>query len=279
MRFNSKVMNIYFDTNVFHHLFKRYHIEEKDRKILFSAVESGNIVIFPSIINLEEIIAAFGKNEEYGRRKLEDFKKFIDLENLIKAPDILLQEDIVNFSRGLGPTNPFIVENEIISAVRGFLYSSNHREINFIIQQIRQQKELFLRQMEQTKEKVRPVVEEIKHKVKDFKDYWDYAGKFAEDLAQRSGVLKECQNRGIEELLNLRTIRLCIGANLSLIYSYNFENRNPKIGDSRDMLHAVMASPADIFVLQDGRFASIMKRIPIEGFEVINLKELLTRLS
>jgi hypothetical protein len=44
------------------------------------------------------------------------------------------------------------------------------------------------------------------------------------------------------------------------------------------MKHAVLASAADIFVTHDGDLANLMKRIPIENFEVCDLQDLLDKI-
>lgn len=66
--------------------------------------------------------------------------------------------------------------------------------------------------------------------------------------------------------------------NLSLIYSHHFEGRNPLSGDSRDILHAIAASSADIFVTNDRGLEAVLARIPADGFQVMNLQAFLNRL-
>ena len=123
-----------------------------------------------------------------------------------------------------------------------------------------------------------PVAMQLKHKVNGFNDYWEHAQLFAGDFAKRTGVMEECETRGIKGLLEIRTVRLAIGALLSYIYAQNFEGWTPKIGDSRDLQHAVTASAADIFVTHDSKLAKLIKRIPIANFEVCNLHELLDKI-
>jgi hypothetical protein len=61
-------------------------------------------------------------------------------------------------------------------------------------------------------------------------------------------VLGKVRQRGPVGLLKLKSGALAVGANHSLIYSHHFEGRNPLPGDSRDILHAIAASSADMFV-------------------------------
>jgi len=61
----------------------------------------------------------------------------------------------------------------------------------------------------------------------------------------------------------------CVAA--SLIYAQTFEGRTPKIGDSRDLMHAIASSEARIFVTDDAPFRRILSRVPMDDFEVIDL--------
>ncbi len=74
-------------------------------------------------------------------------------------------------------------------------------------------------------------------------------------------------------------IALATGAPLSLAYSHDFEGRAPKSGDSRDLLHAVLAGSAEVFVTHDVELARVMKRVPIQNFKIVDLHELLKRID
>jgi hypothetical protein len=114
----------------------------------------------------------------------------------------------------------------------------------------------------------------------DFSHYWKRGAKvLAESLVKWPEVLEACRVRGIDGLLDQRSVRLCVGANISLVYAQDFKGRQPEakraMGDAWDMLHAVSASAADIFVTHDRAFTDVMKRVPINDFEVLGLHGLL----
>lgn len=50
----------------------------------------------------------------------------------------------------------------------------------------------------------------------------------------------------------------------------------PKPGDSRDILHAIVGSYADVFVTEDGEFRRMLNRVPVTGFQAVNLQTLLS---
>ena len=72
---------------------------------------------------------------------------------------------------------------------------------------------------------------------------------------------------------------MAVGSALSFAYAETFEKRTPKLGDSRDMQHAVLASAADVFVTHDAALARLLSRIPQVCFEVVDLDKLLRQIA
>ena len=150
-----------------------------------------------------------------------------------------------------------------------------------IVEAIKKQKEVFNADMREVREKVLSLNKkgELRAPHLDFYGFWEaFADEFAERLAKHIGVLYTCQKRGINGLLEVRSVRLCVGANLSLVYAQIFEKCAPDKGDPKDMHHAILASAADTFVTCDGKLAKRLSRIPIEGiedFEVMDLNGLM----
>jgi hypothetical protein len=98
---------------------------------------------------------------------------------------------------------------------------------------------------------------------RSFREYFEaHAVWFARDLAERAGVLPAVQSRGVNDLLDLPSVRMAVGASLSLPYSQIIENQAPRIGDSRDVHHAIAASVAEVFVTHDGPLAERLRQIP-----------------
>ncbi len=270
-------INIYFDTNIYHHIYKRYHITEADYKILVSAIETRQIIIFPSLLNIEEILGAFEKNPNIARAKIKLLIKLADFDKLIKPPDMLLRDDILSYASGHYLNKPFLMDESLKAKLLDFLDPNKEdiSEILSIVREVKKQKEDFMKKMKHAREKTLPVAMQLKHKVNGFTDYWEHAQLFVEDFAERAGALNECKSRGIEGLLSVRSVRLAVGQLLSYIYSQNFEGRTSKSGDSRDLQHALTASAASNFVIEDGGFERLLRRIPIENFEIMKLRGLL----
>ena len=72
---------------------------------------------------------------------------------------------------------------------------------------------------------------------------------------------------------------MLLGVYLAFIYSLRFEGNTPKIGDSRDIYHAVCASATDALLTQDRRFRRLLARVPVVGFEVLDLRGLINQVN
>jgi hypothetical protein len=107
-----------------------------------------------------------------------------------------------------------------------------------------------------------------------FQEYWQAGAiDFTEDLVPPDS-LEGCRMLGFDGLLQIRTVRLAVGALMSLIYSQivgeGSQSRTPQRGDAYDLWHAILASGADAIVTYDERFAASLRRVPIDSFQVFS---------
>ena len=63
--------------------------------------------------------------------------------------------------------------------------------------------------------------------------------------------LRHVEERGLNRLLDVRPVRLAVGAGMSLTYYMVVEGGDSQVGDAYDLLHAVMASVARRFGCAD----------------------------
>jgi hypothetical protein len=105
-----------------------------------------------------------------------------------------------------------------------------------------------------------------------FEDFFEgTAAALAERLADSIGCGDRCRGRGIDGLLKVPAVRLCVGVVKSQIYTQIVgtrgqpDVRRPHRGDGYDVWHAILASTADVFVTFDGRLADHVERIPDVG--------------
>jgi len=269
---------VYFDTNVFDHIHKQIGVSEDDLLALRAAVKTGKIAILLSILNFEETLSILESSPSLPVTELQLILELTDGQNLLKPPELLLPDDIHGYAKGETLVSPFLVNSRIQTDIKALLTPNqqNMTKLLAVVRETQKQKEDFRTAMREAQDKAAPDVRRIKGQQPHFDAYWaKCAEKFAESLAERARVLEACKERGIKGLLEIRSVQLCVGANLSLIYAQDFEGRTPKMGDSRDLKHALLASAAEIFVTRDKQFARLLARIPIKGFQMLDINTLL----
>lgn len=273
----------YCDTNVFDHIHKRIGVTETDMLALRSAIQDGRLSILLSLANLEETLGALESFPDTALAELQLILELTDWNKLVKPAHLLLTEDIGSYARGEPSQEPFVPLDPEVQSYLEMLSGPTGQdleELRGIIEEVRHQKEHFRAKMKQADEKLSPLTRELRGAYPTFNEYCEMlAEKYAEGFAEHEHVLDACHARGIAGLLQLRTVRMAVGASLSLAYGYEFEGRAPAAGDSRDLLHAVMASVTDIFVTQDGSFRSWLTRVPIDNFQVLDIAALLNSID
>jgi hypothetical protein len=100
-----------------------------------------------------------------------------------------------------------------------------------------------------------------------------------ETSAGQGSVLEKCKKRGIDGLLDIKSVRLAVLATLSLMYSqlYNDgqQKRQSRPSDASDLRHAISACAADVFVTNDQRLQKHLSRVPIKEFHLLDLSSFL----
>jgi hypothetical protein len=102
------------------------------------------------------------------------------------------------------------------------------------------------------------------------------ATSWAEGFAEHVGLGDASRARGLEGLLDVRPVRLAVGAAVSLVFSQVRGEVQPDPNDGYDIWHVIGASAADALVTQDQLLAQRLARVPVDGFRVVkSLRELL----
>jgi len=277
---------VYFDTNVFDHIHKGIGVTEDDRLALRSAVKTGRISLVLSFLNLEEVLSSMESSPSQANAELQLILDLADWQRVVKPPNMLLGDDICCYAKGEDLPDPFIAIDPVIQSNLRALMNPSQKEINDlwpVIREAQQQKENFVSRMKEANEKVLPYAKDFLRKSHgrspNWLDYWIRLEEgFAEGFAEHEKVLDACKQRGIKGLLALRSVRMAVGASISLAYAETFEKRTPKIGDSRDMQHAILAAATDTFVINDKSFARLLGRVPINDFQVLDLHAFMERI-
>ncbi len=267
---------LYLDTNVYDHiLHKKGGVNDDHTSAFDVALKKGTFFVPLSLLVVEETILALKSVPELANRQLQLIGKISNIRTILKPPDQLLQDDIRAFVRGR-ESRPFIkVNRHLRQQIQDLLVrDQNANELEGVMNLIQSDKEDFRGWMRATKEKVESELASAEGEPPTFERYFQgTAPGLAEDYAQRAGRLSECKERGISKLLDeVKSLRLSVGVNLSMIYGQIVDGRSPQLGDAIDMRHAVLASSATTFISQDRRFRELMSRIPYDGeFRIFDL--------
>ncbi len=282
------MIRVYFDRNVWQDIFETGGgITAVDVKSLRDAVRHGKVGCIVSMTTLEETLAMA---ESRPLRALAEIQFIIGLAGqsknirkarLVKEAGDLLDDDIRAYARNEQTPGRYVFHD--LSPMQGALMR-NDRRLDEFFKTVREQKEAFYRYTQRLRQHLASPesgrIELVEDARRSFGEYFQtHAAWFARSLADHAGVLNSAENRGIDGLLDLPSVRMAVGANLSLVYAQIFENRAPDRGDSRDVHHAIAASVADVFVTNDTRLAPRLARIPKLPVEVLDLPMFLGRIS
>lgn len=273
---------VYFDTNVYDHIYKKINFSSGDLINLKNAISSGKISVLLSTLNVEETIALMEYDQSMTIEQVQLIFSLIDKYRVIKPHNELFSEDIESFAnRGL-ESGSFDRKYDLYNKM-SFLQNPSQEDIDDFIStvniHIKNQKEDFSLFMKEVKIKIRPEIKKLKRSQANFIDFFEKVSVlFAESVAEKKGLLEQCRARGIHNLLKVRSIRLYIGYSLSLAFAQFFEDCSHESGDFIDQFQATVSSAADIFVTEDKKFKNRLSRIPIRNYEVIDLKEFTRRI-
>ena len=208
----------------------------------------------------------------------------VEKRRMIKPPAYLLKEAVHSyaFDRRLPDTltrTPRILEDFLI---RGKV-SPTLREV---VEAVVTQGSKFADDFTQTFSEARRVGEERNVGTPDdFEEFWSgvAAPVIVQGLAEQHGVYDRCAERGLEGLLEVKTVRLYATYYAAWVFAKWFGEQGVpgkvKSSERGDFFHSVQSAAADVFVTRDARLARWLKLIPVENFEVISLDQLIERLA
>jgi len=268
---------VYFDTNTYRHIFNRYNISNEEIQLLFKKCAKQELLIKLSLLNIEEIFSLYVNNKPIGRKQLAQILKLVDLSELLRYPDILINDAFENLNTSISKSEYYLRDFNILQKLRLILENPDEYENqikNIVSEIVGQTDEFFLSNREAKKE----VLSKI--------DKYDWSQiEFSEFLKNAMphflrGFLDRIHNpngRNENELLEMINKNECVKiyseASLSLIFAQLFENMKPDRGDSFDLRHTVSAIPVECFVLNDNNFRKILDRIPSRKFDLYSIAE------
>jgi hypothetical protein len=265
---------VYFDRNIIGHLRDQLVCSQYNYSLIQQAVNSNLIRIPISATILEETLPVIKSKSLFKKMgDLQIIETLFDCEHWIRPHNDLLNESILAFAKKLPPPYPWMKMN---ISPRELIFPSPERDSRFqrIVDETELLKSNNFKNLQDWKRKFQELIAKEFSKFKPakhypFSDCWDRLSiQIAASEANRLGVLHECEERGINNLLNIKLVRVYVGYSISYLYSKYILGEKLLKSDSRDHQHIVQASLADIFVTNDDNFSKIIKRIPAKDFQV-----------
>lgn len=281
---------VYFDTNIYNHLF--------DDSVAFhkikSAVDKRIIRIFISVANVEELLG------EYVSDKVKTQQKF-NLTREICMTSRVAQDhsELINaeFNHLLDPSIRINVSSNNKSLKEKFfgwweLLSNNidvkKEEITKIVDEIRKDKDGFRGSMKEAQQKMRTFIKQdniTSRTIPEFIDEMMNKGSYIDsfiasvlgDKIKNTMITVDMVKNNLSIMEGFR--HLLYYNLLCIIYHHDFAGGKPEPGDSRDMYHAIYAGYADIFVSNDGDLIKYLQYIPTDKHRYLKLDEFVQVLS
>ncbi|HJU27524.1 MAG TPA: hypothetical protein VJ718_00025 [Candidatus Binataceae bacterium] len=276
-------MIAYFDTAVFDSLYSKAGHTSADIANLRKAIYGRELSIRLSIHSLEEILIARKAPPQALAAQLKLTLSLANSRTMIKPCDQLLRDDIRAYAASGAADRPFL---------RGDLQNACAEGIAAVVESDGEEfEEEFAEVLEQTrrgKERVREVLAQtaaragarVQTQRPSFDQYWDaYASRAAEVLAETIEPSCAIGPDRIDGLLRVKSVRMAAGIALSSAYEAAFDpDYDP--GSSARFHHAISAAAAaEAFVAGDARMGSIVARVPVDGFAVLDLPAFLKTIA
>lgn len=257
---------------------------------LREAFAAGKIRNLMSVMQLQEAAHALNApSAEVAQEELDIIRDLLYQDEVIKFPSDLLFENIVNFAYGVGPAYPLTPNTLDLDGL--FSPSGDIEERKQALTDTRAKESEFLDVgMKGNDREI--ILAEFGGARPTFEAFYEATiirrlrelVKSVERHSGRQGILSACEKRGIEGMLEFRTLAIAGGTNLSYQYARVFrdfsEKKKRRGGDPPDLTHALLSSAAEILVTHDGDFAFWFGRAPHKGVEVLDhLRQLLERVD
>src|SRR5712692_2578313 len=214
----------YCDTNVYSPI----GLEEAEQ--LRVALARAGIVLRLSIVDIEELLGQWTTERAAAVRRLQVARALVGFHGLLKQPRDIPTEAIEACAAGQPAPHVLFPEAErrhIVSYLVDVCGRSSRRDgvTAEIVVGVRAQKEEFHRIMLEGRDQAVADLRAwpaAKLRALTFEDYWAAgAVQWAEDFAEPLGeaAVEACRRRGLEGLLEVRTVRLAVGAMMSPVFA------------------------------------------------------------
>jgi len=264
-------MIAYLDRNVLSQLRQRTRgVSAEDEIALRKAVKRGNLVLPLSIVTLSETLLMEDK-----KRAFDEARWIVGLTgrgHVLNDTVPLLIHCLRAYARGVEPPTPYVTTLDLTR-----VESPTPRDRGALLKTMLDYKRQRTAWTERWTGALEAWGDEQHSKLNDFLNA--HTGEWQRHMAERAGVHTECERRGWEGLLALKTIRLGVIAPLILAHAKIFRDRELEEAHFGDLHHVVTATCADVFVTHDRRLRELIHRAQVPDLEVLTLPQLVRRLN
>jgi hypothetical protein len=272
-------MIAYLATSAFGHLYRKIDCTAADVGALRKAIYGRNVSIPLGLHNLEEIVLARALSPHAMAAQVRLLLSISNWRVLLKPCGRLLADDLRAVGAGAQAPGAFLrgaMQNAVTTGVSELL-ESDGEELNEdfaeALEEARRERETFVADLgeflTECATRFAPPRESGA-----FEEYFaSKAPEAAAELAARADAGTECARRGGEAMLTLRSVRMWVGAAMSLACALSAEGRAMRAEEANEIAHAVTgAAAADTFVTAAAHALAWVGRVPIDGMRATDLK-------
>lgn len=274
---------IYFDTNAWLDLAQeREGVTKREVDRLRAATRSGTLCVLCSGIVVEEFLPEIKRNPVGFRSDMSFVLDTATRNRLVREPSDIIKDEVQHCLSGTGPVE-YATEDVAIwwefHRLARFSFDDGLDMLTVVYEAKRQAERFLWNMLEMQEHFLKQYAEQMQgHEPPPLAEAWSIiANKYVNDIAHRAGHTA-FEDADASALLEMRGIRLGVGWLTVRTYEHFFAGTKPQIGDSRDMLHAISAAAADVFVSRDSTLVRTLRAIPKLPVEVVTLPAFLAGL-
>jgi hypothetical protein len=277
----SALVIAYLDTHAFGHIYQKIGCTSADIANLRKIIYGRQLSIRLSIHTLEEVLLGRKVSPQAFAAQIKLTLSLASSRTLIKGCGRLVVDDIRSYAARGEPERPFLpgdMQNAVADGISTLIESDGEEvEEDFlaVLEEARREK-LQLFAMLEHANKIAESISEPPVEWAGFEQYFDAAApQTVEAMAEGAGVLASCRTRGLNGLLEIKSVRMSVCAALAP----SFDRLTAGASSPAEFHHAVSAAAvAEIYVTESAATREFLKRLPNKSLKVAPLPEFLNDL-
>ncbi|HTQ24454.1 MAG TPA: hypothetical protein VMI09_07130 [Candidatus Binataceae bacterium] len=275
-------MIAYLATSAFGHLYRKIDCTAADVGALRKAIYGRNVSIPLGLHNLEEIVLARALSPHAMAAQVRLLLSISNWRVLLKPCGRLLADDLRAVGAGAQAPGAFLrgaMQSAVTTGISEILESDGEElndDFTEALEAARRERETFIADLGEFVAEWTARFAPPRESATFEKYFASKAPEAAAELAARAGAGAECARYGGEALLALRSVRMWVGAAMSLACALSAENRTMRAEEANEIAHAITgAAAADTFVTADARTLAWVGRVAIDEMRATDLKRFL----